>query len=41
MDILYGYECISKMEISLEYTRICKVEYGYEWMDNSMDNAKI
>jgi hypothetical protein len=30
--ILYGYKCISKMEISLEYTWICKVECGYEYL---------
>ena len=32
MDILYGYKCISKMDISFEYTWICKVEHGYEWI---------
>jgi hypothetical protein len=32
MDIRYGYVCISKMEISLEYTWISKVEYRYEWI---------
>jgi hypothetical protein len=32
MDILYGYECISKMDILFEYTWICKVENGYEWI---------
>ncbi len=30
--ILYGFVCISKMEISLEYTWICKVEYGNKWI---------
>jgi hypothetical protein len=32
MDITYGYVCISMMEISHEYTWICKVEYGYVWI---------
>ncbi len=32
MDILYGYECISKMDISFEYTWICEVENRYEWI---------